>query len=91
MRRILNDALLSIGAVLLLVMLLAVADGRVRNQLTSMVRSGGPTAEVVDTGRRVQALAHTVLEDVTDVARAHTTLTAFVVIAGALTIFMVRT
>jgi hypothetical protein len=74
-----------------LVTLLALADGRVREQLIWQAHSGVPAVEVVDTGRRVQALADVVLDAVTDVARMHTALTVFIVVAAVLTIFMVRT
>ena len=90
MRRLLNDAFVSAGAIGVLLMLLVAFDRRVRDQVVLRV-AGHPTASAVAAGNEVRDVASIVMDVVNDAVRLHTTLAIFVVIATVLTVFMVRT
>jgi hypothetical protein len=91
MRRVFHDAMLSAGALLLLVALLAAFDSRVRDHV--MLRSGPrhATAEMAEAGGELHGVVNVVVDVVNNAVHLHTTLTIFVVVATVLTVFMVRT
>ena len=89
-RRVLHDAMLSVGALLLLLMLLAAMDGRVRDHVVHVSR-GQASADVTAAGSHARDIVSVVVDVAGDAMRFHTTLTVFVVIATVLTVFMVRT
>ena len=90
MRRTLYDALMSAGAILLLLVLLATFDGRVREQVAIRMGRTQSTAAVVDVGGRVRDLAVSVVDVVREEAEMHATLMVFVLAATVLTILMLR-
>ena len=89
-RRTFGDALISTGAVVLLLLTLVAIDDRVREQLSLRFRTT-PTADLVNAGTRVQDLATVVFSAVRDQSIAHAPLVIFVVAATLLTVFMLRT
>jgi hypothetical protein len=77
MRRVVNDAMVSVGALAALLTLVVAVDGRAREQVKELDRVRDVVGVIVDVA--------------TDAMRLHTTLTVFVVVATVLTVFMVRT
>ena len=90
MRRTLYDALMSAGAILLLLVLLATFDGRVREQVAIRMGRTQSTATVVDVSGRVHDLAVSVIDVVREETELHATLMVFVLAATVLTILMLR-
>jgi len=91
MRRVMNDAMVSAGALFALVTLLVAVDSRVREQVMLRIGGGRATADVAAAETQVRDLLSVVFDVVNDAFRLHTTLTIFVVVATVLTVFMVRT
>ncbi|HZT77244.1 MAG TPA: hypothetical protein VFA27_11340 [Vicinamibacterales bacterium] len=91
MRRVFNDAMVSVGALLALLMLLVAIDGRVREQVMLRVSGGYATGDVAAAEHQMRDLANVMIDAIHDAVRLHTTLTIFVVVATVLTVFMVRT
>jgi len=89
-RRTFGDALISTGAVVLLLLTLVAIDDRVREQLSLRFRTA-PTADLVNAGTQVRDLATVVFEAARDQSMAHAPLMIFVVAATLLTLFMLRT
>jgi hypothetical protein len=86
-----HDAMVSAGALVVLLTLLVGVDGRVREQVTLRMTSTRARADVAAAGTEVRDLVGVVVDVVDDAMRLHTTLTLFVVVATMLTVFMVRT
>lgn len=91
MRRVINDAMLSAGALLMLVTLLVAFDSRVRQQVMLRLAGGNAGADVAAAEHQVRDLMSVVAAVVNDAVRLHTTLTLFVAVATVLTVFMLRT
>ena len=91
MRRVMNDAMLSAGALLMLATLLVAVDSRVREQVMMRVSGGHAGADIAVAEHQVRDLLSVVAAVVNDAVRLHTTLTLFVVVATVLTVFMLRT
>jgi hypothetical protein len=89
-RRTFGDALISTGAIVLLLLTLAAIDERVREQVSLRFRTT-PTADLVNAGTQVQDLATVVFSAVRDQSIAHAPLAIFVVVALFLTLFMLKT
>ena len=89
-RRPFGEALISIGAVVMLLLTLVAIDDRVREQLSLRFRTA-PTADLVNAGTNVRDLATVVFEAACDQSVAHAPLMIFVVAATLLTLFMLRT
>jgi len=89
-RHTLKDALISCGAVLLLLTMLLAMDGRIREQvsLRFATRDAGQLAHA---GGQMRDVASVVYDVVRDQSSEHTALTVFVVAATVLVVFMVRT
>lgn len=87
MRRHLNDALISAGALSLLLVALVSIDDRVRDHVVRSVRD----ASVSRITARVGDLGSTVIEAGLEQSVAHAPLALFVVAAVVLVIFMLRT
>jgi hypothetical protein len=90
LRRTLKDALVSLGAVLLLLVLLLVMNGRVREQVSLRV-SARDAGQLAVAGSEMKDLASVVYDVVRDQSSEHATLTIFIVAATVLVVFMVRT
>jgi hypothetical protein len=90
MRRAVNDALMSAGAILILLVLLSAFDGRVREQVTMRMGRTQSSAAVVDVGSRVRDLAVSVVDVVREETEMHATLMVFVLAATVLTVLMLR-
>jgi len=91
MRRVINDAMVSAGALLALLTLLVAVDARVREQVMLRINGGRMTGDVAVAEHQLLDLMSVVTAVVNDAVRLHTTLTIFVVVATVLTVFMLRT
>jgi hypothetical protein len=89
-RRTLGDALISTGAVMLLLLTLIAIDDRVREQVSLRFRTA-PTTDLVTAGTHVRDLATVLFEAARDQSVSHAPLMVFVVAAMLLTLFMLRT
>ena len=90
MRRRVYDLLMSAGAVLVLVMILAAADGRIREQVTMRIGRTQSSAAVVDVGSVVHDFAAGALDVMRNETQMHATLMVFVLAATVLTVLMLR-
>ena len=85
-----NDAVVSLGALTLLIVALVAIDDRVREQITARFHAG-PTAQMADLGSRLQDAAAIVALAAKNQSIEHAPLVIFVVAATVLTLFMLRT
>ena len=90
MRRKLSEIVMSIGAVGLLLLVLISFDSRVREQF-SLRWTAGPTAELAAAGQTARQLTAVMALAAREQSREHTVMLLFVVGAGVLVLFMVRT
>ena len=90
MRRIFGDALMSAGAVVLLLLTLVAIDPRVRDQL-AWRRAAQPSAQIEDAGARVRNVVTVAYQAARDQTEEHTALMIFVVAGVMLVLFMIRT
>jgi len=90
LRRSLKDAAVSLGAVLLLVVMLLALNGRVREQL-SLRFAARDASQITAAGGQMKDLASVVYDVVRDQSSEQTTLMVFIVAATVLVVFMVRT
>lgn len=90
MRRHVNDALISAGAVMLLLTALVSVDDRVRDYVMSALRGAAP-GNAADAGTRLGDLGSIVLITARDQSLAYAPLTIFAIVAAILLVLMVRT
>jgi hypothetical protein len=90
MRRAYNEVLLSVAALGIVLAGVVATNEQVREQVTRHTGSGA-SSELVDAGSRARATAIVALRAAKEECEAHAPLTAFVVAASVLTLFMVRT
>ena len=91
MRRVVNDALISIGALVLLLVALVSIDDRVRERVTSMLTTPPSSAEIVGVGEQISDMSHVVMKAARDQSIDHAPLMIFAAVATVLVLFMVRT
>jgi hypothetical protein len=89
-RRRFGEALISAGALVLLLLTLVAVDDRVREQVSLRFRTS-PTADLVTAGTQVRDLASVVFVAARDQSVAHAPLVIFALAAAVLTLFMLRT
>ena len=90
LRRTMKDAVVSFGAVLLMLGMLLALNGRVREQL-SLRFAARDAGQITAAGGQVKDMASVVYDVVRDQSSEHTTLMVFIVAATVLVVFMVRT
>jgi hypothetical protein len=90
MRRAVGDALVSAGALMILLLALMIVDGRVREQI-SLRFSAQPSAQLVSAGAQVRDLTSVVFEAARDQSLEHAPLMIFALAATVLVLFMLRT
>jgi hypothetical protein len=91
MRRSFGDAMISVGALALLVLMLAASDVRVREQILLRVHAGATSAQMASAGTKVHDLVDVIVDAVKDQSIEHAPLLIFVLAGGALFLFMLRT
>jgi len=89
-RRAVNDALISIVALTLLLVVLASVNERVRDEVSLRLNGARAQTELAGAAASVQHLAGVVVDAARDQTIEHAALAIFVVAAGVLTIFMLR-
>jgi hypothetical protein len=90
-RRAAGDAVISITAVLILVVMLVSVDDRVRDRVSGLWSGSPHSAELVGTGRELGSLVTLMYDSVKDQSLAHAPMTIFALAATILVLFMVRT
>lgn len=91
MRRAFSDTLISVTALCALVLILASLDERVRDQVSLRIAPGQASAQIADAGATVTNLTGVVVTAVRDQSIEHSPLVIFVLAAGVLVLFMLRT
>ena len=91
MRRAFSDTLISVMALGALVLILASLDDRVREQISMRMASGQAAAQMAGAGATVSSLTGVVVDAVRDQSIEHAPLVIFVLAAGVLMLFMLRT
>jgi hypothetical protein len=90
MRRGFVEALMSAGAVALLLLALVAVDDRVREQV-SMRFTSRPSIDIVSAENHVRSLTNVVTRAARDQSLAHAPLLIFTLAATVLVLFMLRT
>ena len=90
MRRQLREGLLSVGAVVILLLVLTAMDDRVRDQVSLRVVAH-PSMELASVGRQVRDLTTVIAEAVRYQSIGHAPLLIFTLAAAVLMLFMLRT
>ena len=91
MRRVLSDALISLGAVLLLLVALVSIDERVRERVERMVTTVPSSSQIGGVGADIENMSTLMYKAVRDQSVEHAPLVIFAVASGVLVLFMVRT
>jgi len=89
-RRVLNDAVVSLAALIVLIGTLVAIDDRVREQIAQRAHAG-PASQIADAGSIARDVAGIVASAVRAQSIEHAPLVIFVVAATVLTLFMLRT
>jgi hypothetical protein len=89
MRRGFSEALMSAGTVAVLLLVLVVLDGRVRDEIS--LRIARPSAELAGAGRQVSDITSIIAGAVRDQSLAHAPLLIFALAATVLVLLMLRT
>jgi hypothetical protein len=90
MRRQLREVVLSVGAVVLLLLLLTAMDDRVRDQVSLRVVAH-PSVELASAGRQARDLTTVISEAARYQTIGHAPLLIFTLAAAVLMLFMLRT
>ena len=90
MRRAFGEALMSAGALAILLLVLVAVDDRVREQISLRVAVRS-TVELASAGERVRDLTTVIAEAVRDQSVEHAPLLIFTLSAFVLVMFMLRT
>lgn len=91
MRRGFGEALISLGALAILILALVTFDPRVREQVQLRFSSARASSELVNAGANARELATVMFIAARDQSLDHAALTIFVVAASVLVVFMLRT
>jgi hypothetical protein len=89
-RRVITDTLLSLGGIVLLLIVLAAIDPRVREAFTLQTASR-PTGELMDVSSRVRSTFNVAYRAAKEQTEEHTALAIFAVAGVVLLAFMIRT
>lgn len=90
MRRFHKDALVSVGALLIVLGALMAVDGRVREQVTNALAGASSAQAVAGAGGEVQHLASILFSAARDQSIEHAPMVLFVGAASVLVLFMLR-
>jgi hypothetical protein len=90
-RRTVNEALVSIGALLLLLATLVAVDKDVHDQFMLRFGNGGAAYEAARAGGQIREMGWVLATAVRHQSVEHAPVTIFVVAAVVLTLFMLRT
>ena len=90
MRRLYKDALISAGALLIVLIALMAIDGRVRQQVMMAVSGAASPGAVVEAGGQAQYLGGVLLSAAREQSIDHAPIVIFVGAASVLVVFMLR-
>jgi hypothetical protein len=90
MHRGFREILMSAGTVVILLLVLIAADGRVRERLSRRVVAP-PSVELVSAGRQLRDFTTVIAEAARDQSLGHAPLLIFTLAATVLVLFMLRT
>ncbi len=91
MQRVIKDALISVGAVVVLIVALVSIDDRVRQRVAEILRTPPSSAEIAGTGAQVAQVSNLVFKAVRDQSVENAPMVIFGVAATVLVLFMLRT
>jgi hypothetical protein len=91
MRRVIGDAAISMGALLVLILVLAGIDARVREQIQLRVAPGTSAAQMAGAEATIRRLTTVIVDAVRDQSIEHAPLVLFVIAGIVLLLFMLRT
>ena len=90
-RRAFGDAIISVFALIILLVLLLSVDDRVRDRVSGTFGDAPNSSQIVGAGKELTGLVTTVFEALKDQSVEHAPLAIFTVAATVLVLFMVRT
>jgi uncharacterized membrane protein len=91
MRRATNDALISLGALVLLLVALMSIDDRVRERVERLLTAPPSSAQIVGVGNDIENVSTVMFRAARSQSIEHAPLVIFSVAAGILVLFMLRT
>jgi hypothetical protein len=91
MRRALGDAMVSAGALTVLLATLVLVDPRVRDQMTMRFGSQHASTEIVSVGTRAKEIAGVAIVALREQSLEHAPMMIFALAATVLVVFMLRT
>ena len=91
MQRVIKDALISVGAVGLLIVGLVSIDDRVRERVTEILKEPPSSAEIAGTGAQVAQVSNVIYKAARDQSVEHAPMVVFGVAGAVLVLFMLRT
>ncbi|HWW89047.1 MAG TPA: hypothetical protein VNZ26_35885 [Vicinamibacterales bacterium] len=91
LRRWLTDALLTAGALMLVLAVLIGFDSRVREQVNDQIHGRRAASEIVSAGNGIRELATTIVQVAKDQSEEHASMMILAVAASVLVLFMLRT
>jgi len=89
MRRVIGEASLSAGTVIVLLLILVAVDDRVRDQLS--LRFSNPSTEIVTAGYQMRNLTNVIAVAARHQSIEHAPMLIFALAATVLVLFMLRT
>ena len=91
MRRASSDALISLGALVLLLIALVSIDDRIRERVERLLTAPPSSAEIVGVGNDIENVSSVMFRAARSQSVEHAPLVIFGVAAGILVLFMLRT
>lgn len=91
MRRVISDALISMGALVLLLIGLVSIDDRVRERITDLLVAPPSSAQIVGAGDQITRVSTAIFAAARDQSIDHAPLLIFAAAATVLVLFMLRT
>jgi hypothetical protein len=91
MRRVINDAMISVGALVVLLVGLVSVDDRMRERLSAALSDPPNSAQIAHVGDRISEVSRVMFMALRDQSIEHAPLVIFGVAATVLVLFMVRT
>ena len=90
-RRTLGDATISFFALIILLVMLASVDDRVREQVSAVIGTTQGSSQLAGAGQQISSVVAVVIDAVKDQSVSHAPLVIFALVATVLVLFMLRT
>ena len=91
MRRVIKDALISSGALVLLLVTLVSVDDRVRDRVAGFLRTPPSSAQIAGAGAQAGQISNVMYKAARDHSVEHAPMVIFGLAAAVLVLFMLRT